>query len=458
MTEQTDEEDLELTELTVADWAKRLQTTYPGLISLRRSMRINFDIPPGWRELVEDALDGIQSQCEEASEGERDEDHTPYVAYLDAHEGRLTLQLTHASLQMADVIQRTIKEAERSCERCGELSRERQAVEVETPESRYASRTDMHTQRVCDECAQALRPKADPNRSVQVMTGIPKSGDIRENRLLDEYREELVKRRTPVATIPDLEQLSSALDAEFPWFGDLTRRLMRQLVSRQAGNGWFKLPPLLLHGPPGCGKTSYLQRLAELSRTVWRLIPLAGEHSAMLLKGTSRGWSTARAGAALELIKEKAIANPLIILDELDKAGGSSRNGHVHDALIQLLEVQTAQRFFDSFLMGEANVSWVSWIATVNEYRHLPSPLLSRFELVKVGMPRQQDYPAIVEGTIKAYARECDIRDEMMPRIGPLQWQWLSQYFSSPRMARRATQALLGTMLCDPAVAGEPVH
>lgn len=439
-------------DLTESEWALRMQDWFSDLITAD-SLFISYAIPPGWRELVEEKLDEVLEHCELNGLSPSDEAY-PRLFRMECFEGQLLMQMANAGYFTLQTLHEAMTNASDLCEQCGEKPLRLETCEFELKDPpRLVPKT--YRRRLCPDCAEAISPKADPARSLQVMSEIPGSEERHADKVLEAYNKALVKRRTPVTTIPDLAFLRDTLNREFPWLSATTEKIMRSLVPRQAGLGWFKLHPMLLWGPPGAGKTSYIQRLAELSGTPWRLIPLAGENSSMVLKGNSRGWSTARPSAALEMIKEKATANPIIVLDELDKAGGSNQNGKVADVLVQLLETQTASQYYDSYLQSEADLSAVSWIATANEYRHLPAPLLSRFELVRVDMPRREHYKAIVEKTMASYARDCGIHPEMMPQLDGTLWQSLSRFFTSPRAARRATETLLGALLANPGLTGQ---
>lgn len=281
---------------------------------------------------------------------------------------------------------------------------------------------------------------------IWVLDGIEPSGDKYVKATLGQYNS-LCEMPTPLAPVPDLRRIKTALEDEFPWFADVTGWLLRQLAVRSAGSLGFKIPPLLLLGPPGVGKTSYLQRLAELSALPFLSLSLAGKNDNRDLAGTARGWGTGHPSRVIALIKQHRIANPVILLDEIDKTGGSDHNGRITDTLLTLLEPASSARFYDDFLWGHADLSRVSWIATANSVATLPEALLGRLEVKRVGHPSPKDYPAIILRSVDCYLKSEGLDPAWIPAITPDEWQWLSRYCKTPRLARRAAQMLVNHKL-----------
>jgi ATP-dependent Lon protease len=283
-----------------------------------------------------------------------------------------------------------------------------------------------------------------------VLDSVMPSADRAVKPLLDQYRV-LCDAPKPLARVPDLIPVSEALNTEFPWFADVTTWILRQLAVRSGGRLGFKIPPLLLLGPPGVGKTSYLQRLAELSGLPFLSLSLAGKSDNRDLAGTARGWGTGHPSRVIALINETRTANPIVLLDEIDKAGGSDHNGRVIDTLLTLLEPASSTKFYDDFLWGHADLSRVSWIATANSTATLPTTLLGRMEVKRMPHPRPEHYPAIVKRALDGYLRREGLDPAWMGNTTPTEWDWLGQYFTSPRLARRATEMLVNHRLTDAA-------
>src|SRR5690606_4634128 len=116
------------------------------------------------------------------------------------------------------------------------------------------------------------------------------------------------------------------------------------------------------------------------------------------LQGTARAWSTAEPSAALRAIKDGGIANPLILVDEIEKAGASRHNGRIVDTLLSLLEAETARAWYDECLCVAADLTAINWIVTANTLAGIPEPLRNRLTIVQVGHPGAADFNAILGG------------------------------------------------------------
>lgn len=207
--------------------------------------------------------------------------------------------------------------------------------------------------------AEAYRACAVP-AVLLVPAGIPegKSRDTRE--ALNHYQI-LAQSPTPLAVLPeDLFQAGHVLGQEFPWFEDLTRKIVDCLFAAAHGHGVFKLPNLLLAGEPGIGKTRYLGRLAALFGVPLHVHQVSGSSDNKELIGASRAWSTGTASLPVRVIRQHGLANPLIAVDEIDKASPNRTNGCVWDALLTLTEPSSSRIFSDEFLQAAVDLSHVN--------------------------------------------------------------------------------------------------
>jgi len=129
---------------------------------------------------------------------------------------------------------------------------------------------------------------------------------------------------------------------------------------------------------------------------------MAGMSDNKVLKGTSRGWATGRPSRIVELMLMHECANPIVILDEVDKGQnhGLSSGGVPHDALLDLLEPGNAKRYTDSFLLCEVDLSNVMYVLTSNSLSKLTPPLLSRLKVVFFPAPGPEHTGAIVKGLL----------------------------------------------------------
>lgn len=255
--------------------------------------------------------------------------------------------------------------------------------------------------------------------------------------------EGLVDVPLPLMGQADGERLSRAIAEQAPWMTAAGAALRRQVDATLLGWQGLTLKPLLLVGPPGCGKSWLAQRLGEWLGLPCSVIAAGGQHDNMALKGAARGWSSARAGRVVEFIARQAVANPLIIVDEIDKASESTRNGNLLQTLLQLIEPENARHWHDEFLLGRCDLSRVSWIATANAIAHLPRSLLSRFQVVEVPAPGPEHRPAMLHSVLRELERETQPGHAMHQWLGEAQWRVLERHATTPRKARQLVRELL---------------
>lgn len=292
--------------------------------------------------------------------------------------------------------------------------------------------------------------------SIYVMDRIEPSNDKTVREIVKRFQP-LVNTPTALGGIPDLHTLVTGLDAAFPWFTQVNKWIGRELSAGAQGYGIFHLRPLLLLGPPGIGKTSWACELATASGLPFVCLGVAGQSDNKFLEATARGWSTSNVCRPLEAIQQHGCANPVILLDEIDKPGTGHHNGHVWNTLLKLLEPTNAKRYYDECLQGNADLSYVSWICTANDISQLPSALLDRLEIFEVGYPDPEHYPGIVRRAMRDYQARHGLHNALMPRLSFEEWAWLRRFFGSPRMARKAVERLMMVLLNSPRP-GQHIH
>lgn len=155
-------------------------------------------------------------------------------------------------------------------------------------------------------------------------------------------------------------------------------------MRRSVREGWpgLRLPPLLLDGPPGIGKSHWARRLGALLSAPVTVIEATGESASFGVVGSQRGWGGAHPGRPIETVLQTLIGNPVIVVDEVEKAGTiTSNKGTAYgltEGLLPLLEPLSARRWSCPYYQVKFDMSWVGWVMTSNDYRRLPAPLLSR--------------------------------------------------------------------------------
>ena len=293
------------------------------------------------------------------------------------------------------------------------------------------------------EVVDCLASWSEPGPSHIVFHNIAASVNREEKTLLARYE---ALQGLPLSCVPspDPVAIQKTLDIEFPWLSDTSARLRLRLEVALSGRKGFYLPPMLLCGPPGTGKTRYVRRLAELVTAPLQIIAVGGSSDNRALAGTARGWGTARPGQIVDLIASTRVPNPIILLDELDKEAESNRNGRITDTLHQLLESENSARWVDECLLGTCDLSRVVWVATANRVDHLPSSLLSRFDVVQTPKPAKDAIFAIIHGIRRDFATRYGLEHYEVPAFTNGEWDYLVKTCSTPRHAVRVTETLLG--------------
>lgn len=178
-----------------------------------------------------------------------------------------------------------------------------------------------------------------------------------------------------------------ALQQRFPNFGGaLDFVAANSALSGLCPAPVSSLPPIVLLGEGGVGKTAFARALAQALCLPLAEIALGGVSSGFVLAGLDVGYSTGKPGRVFEALAFGEYANPLFVLDELDKAAADSRYP-VTAILYTLLERLTARSFTDEAMDLKIDASHAQWIATANHESAIERALLSRFEVFEIPVP-----------------------------------------------------------------------
>lgn len=246
---------------------------------------------------------------------------------------------------------------------------------------------------------------------------IPRMRTDRDDRAFIEAWKRLTEP-LPLRASPPVRILRAVLTAEFPWAAEAIDAVLRDVGFQGAfGEGWTRFRPLLLAGPPGTGKTRLARRIGQLLGCGYGEISAAGSADNRLLAGTARGWATAAPSFPIQVIRRCETANPVILVDEIDKTRADGRNGDMRQTLLGLLEPTTARAWLDEALTAPVDLSGVSWVMTANDAHALRGPLLTRMRVVTVPAPAAAHLDAVLVGIRRDLAEQLQVRIEDIPLL-----------------------------------------
>ncbi|MGZ5053980.1 MAG: AAA family ATPase [Methylobacter sp.] len=210
--------------------------------------------------------------------------------------------------------------------------------------------------------------------------------------------------RKLLVTIPaDWRDYCEELTERFPNFAEVTAFIRNQLALSAAGDQVLRIPPFMLVGGPGIGKTEYALTIASDFQTKLTVIDVSNAQTGSALTGSEAFWSNSQPGQLFNTLALGEMANPIIMLDEVDKARGHSDYQPLA-ALHQLLEPRQAKTFHDLSVPDlTIDASHVLWMATANHLEALDQPIIDRFTVFHINDPSSEQMPAIVINQYRSF-------------------------------------------------------
>jgi ATP-dependent Lon protease len=233
----------------------------------------------------------------------------------------------------------------------------------------------------------------------------------------------------------DLKNAKKVLDHDHFGMQKIKERILEYLAVLKL-KGDMKSPILCFVGPPGIGKTSLGRSIAHAIGRKYVRLSLGGLHDESEIRGHRKTYIGAMPGRILQNLRKVKTSNPVMILDELDKVGNDFR-GDPSSALLEVLDPEQNNTFYDNYLELEYDLSKVLFIATANSLQSIQPALRDRLEIIDLSgyaieekveiakrhlVPKQQEAHGlanvkiilpdkVLEKIIESYTRESGVRE-----------------------------------------------
>lgn len=237
--------------------------------------------------------------------------------------------------------------------------------------------------------------------------------------------------------VPEMASLYDLL----PNFTEVLDDVKRHVALCQDSQDSLQLTPLLLLGPPGVGKTHFAKQIADLLGTCMQLVPMSSMTAGWLLSGSSSQWKGAKPGKVFQALVDGEYANPVIVVDEIDKASADAQYDPL-GPLYSLLEHDTASGFVDEYAEVPIDASQVIWITTANDERGIPEPILNRMNVFEIQPPDAEAARKIAAHLYRSICQEHDWGQRFAPQPSDDVLDALATL--APREMRRALMTAFG--------------
>jgi ATP-dependent Lon protease len=269
----------------------------------------------------------------------------------------------------------------------------------------------------------------------------------------------------------DLRKAKKVLDHDHYGMDKIKERILEYLAVLKL-KGDMKSPILCFIGPPGIGKTSLGKSIATAIQRKYVRVSLGGLHDESEIRGHRKTYIGAMPGRIIQSIRKTKSSNPVMILDEIDKVGSDHR-GDPSSALLEVLDPEQNQTFYDNYLELEYDLSKVLFIATANNINTIQPALRDRLEIIDLSgyateekveiakrhlIPKQQEMHGLKPGSFKIsdtvlekmiteYSRESGVRelDRLLASIMRYQAkEWVMKGKIKPTVTAADVEKMLG--------------
>ena len=269
----------------------------------------------------------------------------------------------------------------------------------------------------------------------------------------------------------DLKKAKKVLDHDHYGMHKIKERILEYLAVLKL-KGDMKSPILCFVGPPGIGKTSLGKSIAHAIARKYVRVSLGGLHDESEIRGHRKTYIGAMPGRIIQSIRKIKSSNPVMILDEIDKVGSDQR-GDPSSALLEVLDPEQNNAFYDNYLELDYDLSKVLFIATANNINNIQPALRDRLEIIDLSgyaveekieiakqhlIPKQQEAHGLKDVTVKVgdkvvekiiadYTRESGVRDldrQLASIMRNLAMQFATKNKIKPTLTANDVETILG--------------